>query len=49
MGGGSWTVGSYNVKVAATAAAGKSTFDYSDRAKSGKVNKVELRNQYKPA
>ena len=40
MGGGSWSVGSYAAKVSATAASGKSTFDYSTSVKAGKVRKV---------
>lgn len=37
MGGGSWSVGSYNSKVTAANAAGKSTFDYSARVTSGRA------------
>lgn len=37
MGGGSWTVGAYNAHVTANAAAGRSTFDYSDSIRSGRV------------
>lgn len=40
MGGGGWDVGSYTRTNAANAAAGKSTFDYSDQVQSGRVSGV---------
>lgn len=40
MGGGSWNVGSYTDKVNTAKAAGRSTFDYSSRARAGKVKTV---------
>lgn len=40
MGGGSWDVGSYTTRVNTAAAAGKSTFDYSDRVRSGRAKGV---------
>lgn len=40
MGGESWDVGSYWAKVHATAAAGKSTFDYHDQVRAGKASGV---------
>ncbi len=40
MGGGSWNVGSYTAKVNAATAAGRSTFDYDDQVRAGKVSKV---------
>lgn len=40
MGGGSWDVGSYTAKVSAAKAAGRSTFDYDTKVKSGKVKGV---------
>lgn len=40
MGGGSWNVGSYTTRVASAAAAGKSTFDYSDSVRSGRASGV---------
>lgn len=40
MGGGSWNVGSYDARISAAAAAGKSTFDYSDSVRSGKATGV---------
>lgn len=40
MGGGSWTVDDYTDRVAAKAAAGKSTFDYTDDVRAGRASGV---------
>lgn len=40
MGGGSWDVGSYTSRVSAARASGKSTFDYDDNVRKGKVSGV---------
>lgn len=40
MGGGSWDVGSYTARVNTAKAAGKSTFDYDDKIRAGKVSTV---------
>ncbi|MGF7228550.1 MAG: hypothetical protein ACQR33_01045 [Candidatus Saccharibacteria bacterium] len=37
MGGGNWTFGSYDARVKASTAAGKSSFDYTDRIASGQT------------
>jgi len=51
MGGGSWDVGSYTSTNAANAAAGRSTFDYSAKVKSGRAPKKvhDLLDPIKPA
>jgi hypothetical protein len=40
MGGGSWDVGSYTARVQTAAAAGKSTFDYDTKIRSGRASGV---------
>lgn len=40
MGGGSWNVGTYDTTVKRNKAAGKSTFDYDYKARTGAVSKV---------
>ncbi len=40
MGGGSWDVGSYTARVASAKAAGRSTFDYDDQVRAGRVHTV---------